>query len=164
MIVLAFDPGKTIGFAAVSFYSSHPDVIDSSSESDLVYWRDELPKLPKRNQDATLVVAVETNETYATRERNINPVPLINAARIGGEIAGFARGLGLRVVEASALEWRRAIVGKRNASDAEIKTALSRLVDLPRTNAHVRDSIGLALYAYRKILLESRTSRRRLSK
>lgn len=150
MIVLALDPGRSIGHAVLDFESRRPRILL------LEVTEDTNPAMSWMHLNASIspIIAIETNETYVTRERNVNPAPFINAARIGGELAGYARALGLRVVAVSAHEWRRAIVGKRNASDADIKAAVSRLVDLPkRSNAHERDAIGVALYAERFVRL-----------
>lgn len=53
-----------------------------------------------------------------------------------------------------AAAWRKRLAGKANASDTEVKAALLRLVrggqlaSLPKTNEHVRDAIGVALWAW----------------
>lgn len=68
-------------------------------------------------------------------------------AKLAGRLRGHAEALGLRVVEIPATEWRRGIVGKGNASDAEVKRALAlRLVWQGRTNADERDAAGCALW------------------
>jgi Holliday junction resolvasome RuvABC endonuclease subunit len=167
MIVLSFDPGRAIGHACIDFLASRgcpggrPRIIalETIETAAAIHGTSPFSRAldilsayePHR---AECIVAIETNDTYVTRERNVNPAPFINAARIGGELAGYARALGLRVVEVSAHEWRRAIVGKRTASDAEVKAAIGRIVDLPKqSNAHERDACGVALYAERFIRL-----------
>lgn len=53
-----------------------------------------------------------------------------------------------------AAAWRKRLAGKANASDTEVKAALLRIVrvgqlaSLPKTNAHVRDAIGVALWGW----------------
>ena len=43
-------------------------------------------------------------------------------------------------------QWRVAVTGLRSPSDAQVKAALGRLLDLPaRSNAHERDACGLAV-------------------
>ncbi len=52
-----------------------------------------------------------------------------------------------KCVGVSPEEWRKWLTGKRNPSDAVIKQALeSRLVLPRRTNEHVRDALGVALW------------------
>lgn len=44
-------------------------------------------------------------------------------------------------------DWRRWLTGKRGPKDVEIRRCLEARIDLPkRTNSHVRDAIGIALY------------------
>lgn len=44
-------------------------------------------------------------------------------------------------------DWRKWLTGKRGPKDAEIRRCLEARIDLPRrTNSHVRDAIGIALY------------------
>lgn len=150
MIVLAFDPGKTIGCALVDFSFTPRPLIRATSaltETEIAHTlATELHCADREN----FIVAVEVNETYATRERDFNPVHLVRAGRIAGEIIGHARALGARVVTFSAHEWRRAIVGSRTPTDAQIKATIARLVDISkRSNNHERDAIGVALYAER---------------
>lgn len=68
------------------------------------------------------------------------------------EIAGAAwmagKVYGLTTVRLTAREWRKHIVGKGNASDAEIALALADHMELPtRSNAHSRDAAGVAIVA-----------------
>ncbi len=149
MIILAFDPGKETGHAFLDFTSGRPLLRSYAvlAESDIEHTLATELHCADR---ADPVVAVEVNEVYATRERNFNPVHLIRAGRIAGQIIGYARALDVRVVTFSAHEWRGAIVGDRTPSDADIKRVLSRLVELPKqSNNHERDAIGCGLYAHR---------------
>jgi Holliday junction resolvasome RuvABC endonuclease subunit len=72
---------------------------------------------------------------------------LLATSRVAATIAADARGMGLKVIELPASKWRHAITRKSNASDAVIKRAVTMYcAGLPaRSNAHVRDAIGLGL-------------------
>jgi Holliday junction resolvasome RuvABC endonuclease subunit len=72
---------------------------------------------------------------------------LLATARVAGELVAVAQSCHRRVVEMSASKWRQGLTGKSNASDALIKKAVELYVDgLPkRSNAHVRDAIGVAI-------------------
>lgn len=145
MRVLAFDPGAEIGWAALDHTGK---LLDSYGSTRGMNHVEQILSDFSRVASAADIVAVERNPFFATGQRAFNPSPLIDAAFVGGTIKGLAMGHGLTVVEASAHQWRQAIVGKRTANDAEVKAALLRIMPgLPRCNAHVRDAIGLALYA-----------------
>lgn len=73
-----------------------------------------------------------------------------------GRIEGIASFVGARVVRVAANDWRRAIVGKTRRAgsmtiDRMTQNAVDRQVDrLPRRcSCHVRDAVGVALYAWR---------------
>ena len=64
--------------------------------------------------------------------------------------AGWFYGVALETIGSantlSAEHWRTAVVGLRSPSDAQVKAALVRLLDLPaRSNAHERDACGVGL-------------------
>lgn len=73
-------------------------------------------------------------------------------AAIGGLLAGMCQCTGIEPVFLFPRHWRRLIVGKGAAKDAEIKAALMQYIDLPPTNSHVRDAVGVAMVAAQKIL------------
>ncbi len=60
--------------------------------------------------------------------------------------AGVASGSFTKVVAVAPEEWRKWLCGKRNPSNGEIKAALTKHVELPRCNEHVRDALGVALW------------------
>ena len=72
-----------------------------------------------------------------------------DAQWVGGELAGLARGFGFEVMTCAAGEWRAALTGKRNATDAEIATLVPLAVQgwPARSSSHARDAAGVALYA-----------------
>jgi len=106
----------------------------------------------------TALVAIED---YA--RRFVSPKAaqqMIQAAQSCGMIRGLLTAWlepssGVDVVAYPANVWRKAIVGNGSAKDAKIEWALRELhhvTDMPRrTNAHVRDACGLAIYAGREV-------------
>ena len=81
--------------------------------------------------------------------------PFARVLAVAATCPHFARSLAerdFRHCEAAA--WRKRLAGKANASDTEVKAALLRIVrvgqlaSLPKTNAHVRDAIGVALWGW----------------
>lgn len=160
LVVLAFDPGKALGFAEVHFTDRRPTVARMSTIDSLDEARNLIGTIESETEGGeipSVVVGVERNGFHGRRDGAIDPKHWGDSMWCGGEIAGFCRGLkygfyGFDTFEFSALEWRRAVIGKSNASDAEVKRVLSALVALPaRSNAHERDAVGLALYVERRI-------------
>jgi Holliday junction resolvasome RuvABC endonuclease subunit len=74
--------------------------------------------------------------------------PIIATARAAGELAGRLAVLGLQPVYITAADWRRELLGVANAHDAAVKAWLKQHVTgMPtRSNAHVRDALGLACH------------------
>lgn len=71
---------------------------------------------------------------------------LLATARVAERLANMARLRGLVLAELRATDWRRAFCGKGNASDADIARACRVNVTglALRSNAHMRDALGLA--------------------
>jgi Holliday junction resolvasome RuvABC endonuclease subunit len=71
---------------------------------------------------------------------------LLATAKVAERLASMARLRGLGVAEMRATDWRRAFCGRGNPSNAEIAAACAvNVVGMPkRSNAHVRDALGLA--------------------
>lgn len=72
------------------------------------------------------------------------------------ELTGYLRGRieasDVRCIQVKAADWRQAVVGKRNPSNAEVKAALSAEGYCPkRSNEHERDAIGLGLHVMRTL-------------
>jgi hypothetical protein len=75
------------------------------------------------------------------------------------DVAGFVTGIAhasfswpsspmATVCRYTAPEWRKGIVGKMYPSDAEIARAVrTRVKRIPRCSEHVRDAVGVAVYA-----------------
>lgn len=79
-------------------------------------------------------------------------------AKLAGRVRGHAEALGMRVVEIPATEWRRALVGRNNASNATIERALRFRIDWTgRSNADERDAAGCALWAAQREALLTRS-------
>ena len=78
---------------------------------------------------------------------------VVRASYWAGWFACIANSRGCRVVEATANEWRKAIVGRANAKDALIKSkVVPAIVGWPKvSNSHVRDAAGMAMFAARMV-------------
>lgn len=88
-------------------------------------------------------VVVEQPGRVHTESANM---PLLLTAFAAGEFVGRASERGLAVSTLTAEVWRATVTGLRAPSDAQVKAALGRMLDLPaRSNAHERDACGLAL-------------------
>lgn len=79
---------------------------------------------------------------------------LLLTAGQAGRALGAAEGVGLAHVDVAPGVWRLAVVGSNAPHDALIKDKLPpQIVGWPaRSNAHVRDAAGVALYAGRAAL------------
>lgn len=76
----------------------------------------------------------------------------VATTRADGVIEGVCVGLGLVTMRATALEWRAALAGGRQASDAAVAAMVPRLVSgwPARSNAHTRDAAGVAVFCARR--------------
>jgi len=159
VIVLGVDPGGTIGWCVLdcSTTGAQPALVKAGSTRDPL-------EVPWRSYGVALV-AVELPEGFypsAARKGTGGAVlartaeGLIEAARIGARILGRAEEAGLRVLEVAAPDWRRALgvrAGGRRAQDVDQQVARAVPDHVrgwpPRSNAHVRDAAGVALFAAR---------------
>lgn len=66
-----------------------------------------------------------------------------------GKIEGALLGRVL-TVSTSARVWRKALCGSATASDAQVARSLAMRADFGRTNSHVRDALGVAVWAAAK--------------
>jgi hypothetical protein len=157
VIVLGFDPGATIGWAEVG---TGPRFINGGSTRDLSLalsrireWSGFFLSAKKDLPDPQFMVAVESVSKVYPRERFTSKMAtaLLLAERQAGEIVATARACGFDVLEVSAAQWRRSLLGAGRATDRVIAQRLPLIVnDMPkRTNAHVRDAVGVAAYADR---------------
>lgn len=105
------------------------------------------------------VVGVELIRGKAHAEGNFKKAAakskhLAHASRISGACEMAAHSLGWPVESFPATEWRKALIGNPFASDKTIGAVLRlRVRGIPRSNCHVRDAIGVALYAYLRMRL-----------
>ena len=151
--ILGIDPGpKQCGFA--SLYLDDGNVrfgsvdIVQSNHLDVARWMGSLFSWD--------IVAIERPRGIAFNAKGGGVVPaLMDTAFVAGLCAGIA---GNRtVVTATANEWRKAIVGKAAATDAQVKVAISRLVKgwPTRSNSHHRDAAGIACFAARQVMAKA---------
>lgn len=147
MIILGIDPGPTTcGVAWIDLDRYDARLIDKGkidSTPDAI-----VGAIGKHGP--LLVLALEQPAGYAySLERSRD---LIETARVGGVIAGIAGSLRIEIDTATASEWRRAIVGKGNASDKLIGQVIPRQIKgwPSRSNNHERDAAGVALFIGRR--------------
>lgn len=78
---------------------------------------------------------------------------VVRSSYWAGWFACIANARGCRIVEATANEWRKAIVGRANAKDALIKSkVVPHIVGWPKvSNSHARDAAGMAMFAARMV-------------
>ena len=104
-----------------------------------------------REAQAPLTIGVEIPSGLHTRDikaARARAVALMATTRVAGYVVGAAQGMGLSVTEVKPEVWRRAIVNKAQASDAQVKLAIQTFVRRwpARSNNHVRDAAGVALF------------------
>lgn len=152
MIVLSFDPGsslsawsllesrgvapKPITIAALQWGMIH------SREADVLHVLDEGVSV------APDAIVIETIEGYAfkqTSQRGGGQAVvkgLLDTKNAESMIRTLCRNRG-DVVDITARQWRKSLCDKANAKNPLIKARLQQVVyGLPRTNPHVRDSMG----------------------
>jgi Holliday junction resolvasome RuvABC endonuclease subunit len=73
---------------------------------------------------------------------------LLQTTEHAGGMRSIARSLGVKAVCFTAADWRREVLGKGSATDQDVAVAIPRLIpNWPkRSNNHVRDAAGAALY------------------
>lgn len=143
-VVLAFDPGSTSsGWAELEVFGS-PMTARLRAFGEVPH----NPHAWRALIGGSHVVAIERVRGIVYGIKGAGIVPhLIDASWACGGIYATAKLAGIPVVDMPAVEWRRIVCGRPNASDAIVKLAVTRLVkDMPvRTNTHVRDAIGCGL-------------------
>jgi Holliday junction resolvasome RuvABC endonuclease subunit len=70
---------------------------------------------------------------------------LVETAWAAARVVGHLEARSLAVVAPTCGEVRKALLGRPSGTDAEVKWALAHYIDLPRTNAHVRDAVAVAI-------------------
>lgn len=153
MRVLAFDPGKHLGFSVLDNYLSapRPMFIDGG---ELEPTPEAIVDVFDKHAERGDVVAIEGEEpNHAKPAHKIRKGgrvvdisgPLQDMMRVAGLIQGIAVGRGCDVVWMPARKWRRALTNRANASDQLIATKMPLFVSsLPiKSNAHLRDAIGV---------------------
>lgn len=158
MIVLGFDPGATIGACVLEVTG---DVAKgrrarrlhaSSCRNDSPQFRAWLSMLfDWRHLTNDLVVAIEEASMIFGKptgaQAHARATALVMTAKVSERIATLAESEGHAIVRLPSTRARGLVVGRPNASDATIETAVTRLVDgwPARSNAHVRDAAVVAL-------------------
>lgn len=155
MIILGLDPGsRSTGYAILDAERAMVSFVECGSLEN-----DELAAWLYDDAHDVGCVAIERIEGIAFAPKGPGIVPhLLSASNAAGVAKGAAQLLShVHIVEASAREWRKAIVGKANASDADVKRVVTLHVQgWPKvSNAHERDAAGVAMYAARRVRLEA---------
>ena len=150
MIVLGLDPGVTTGWARVRLeHGKRPVVLDCGT------FRSESARHAGKQFEVALA-ALPTSTLYAIETLAGIAFPAKGGGIVGALIAAAKVEERLRVLaeqsahggvyDLTAHQWRQAVVGKRAATTQQIADALALRVVMPkRTNAHVRDAIGVAV-------------------
>lgn len=78
--------------------------------------------------------------------------------RIAGRVEGLLMARKLAYETTTARIWRAALCGRAAATDAQVKTALTLRCEMGKTNNHVRDAVGVAIWAGMRAGRERRTA------
>lgn len=154
MRVLGVDPGATVGLCLLEVRAGKAwwcgdDATRDALACDLC--RDELD----------LVVIEKIGAVFPKDGFGVFMAQsLMRTAVICDRIRAHFEARRLRVLEVGASTWRKAVVGKGNASDSMVKAAIELVVtDWPKTSRnHVRDAAGCALWGARTVELERRAA------
>lgn len=155
MRVLSFDPGSTkSGWAELDVADAFgPIVLRYVAAGEVPSTRDAVRDLIVNSEAEIVAVEKLAGIAYQTKGAGIVSA-LIASSNVAGMIAALAYAEGRQVVEMPAVEWRRMVCGKPNASDKIIKDVIPRLVRMwpRRSNCHERDAAGLAIaVAWREV-------------
>ena len=150
MIVLGLDPGVTTGWARVLLeHGKRPVVLDcgtfrEESARDAGYEFASL--LIEHGGGGKCVIETLAGPAFPMKGGGIVG-SLIAAAKVEERLRCVADGVyHSNVHDLTAHQWRQALCGKRAATTQQIADALALRVVMPkRTNAHVRDAIGVAV-------------------
>lgn len=108
-------------------------------------------------RDTSDILGIERPEGRVYSSKGAGIVPhLLQAANAAGiargaaEVANETR-VAVSVLECPAVRWRKDVVGKGSATNAEVKAAVLRLVGgwPKRSDNHERDAAGVAIHAAR---------------
>jgi Holliday junction resolvasome RuvABC endonuclease subunit len=152
--VLGFDPGPTThGYALLRVDSGRPVYLACGE----VAAKDHAAILALIEQAD--LVAVETprgipygKDMGKVRGRSRD---LLATGIEAGRLLGMSSCYEVEMEQASAEDWRKAIVGKGGAADWQVKIQTrSRILGWPlRSSVHARDAAGMALYAHERARL-----------
>lgn len=165
-LLLACDPGSKR--SALVIVAPHVDphkvrfVHACMVDNDLA----EVARIIDGNPVAAVAVEVASGGVRAFAMKHLLP-----AQSFGGKVLGLAYAKGARPLEASALVWRQAVVGKvprpkrvpgmpkpKNPYDALVARAVKMLVaGMDESNPHTRDAAGLAVWAAWQVWQRRRT-------
>ena len=78
--------------------------------------------------------------------------------RVAGRIEGLLMARKAAYETTTARVWRKALCGTPTATDAQVKAAMTLRCEMGRTNNHVRDAVGVAIWAGMRAGRERRTA------
>ncbi len=147
MRVLGIDAGRDCGVALLDVDLAKGTAV--CIEATTLRRDGRLDEFEESLENRPQLVAVELPEGHAYAGRTVATIHLAEAARIGGELAGFARGRGLDVVTTNAADVRRDLCGRGNVSNHDVAQMLRlRCPSWPRrSNNHARDAGAVAIWA-----------------
>lgn len=151
MIVLGVDPGASTGWAMLACErGSRPVWLQGGTMRGDI--ETEFSLLMRDLRADVLAVETPAGGIYGLARAEA----LLASAVLAGWLRGFAEGRDdgpADVCRLSATDWRRTVVGRPNATDQQIARTIAMIVDgLPRrTNAHVRDAVGVAIGAASRV-------------
>lgn len=123
------------------------DDIESTTSALIVAWRPVLVGIDQPKEVFLHGKAASTKQAHIRIVRDV-----IATARAGGRIGGVAVAMGVRVIEGTAADWRRAIVGSEKAENDATADAIRRRIPTwdafkGANNNHTRDAGCVALWA-----------------
>ncbi len=146
MLAAGIDPGATSGIVLLDVRGARAWWLADESTRDP--FASDLLREPSLD-----VVCIETPTVMLARDR-FSPWMATNVANAKAQARELRRHFldrGIAVLEVTAGQWRGRLIGKASADDALIAMMIPRLIlDWPaRSNAHVRDAAGVALWGAR---------------
>jgi GNAT superfamily N-acetyltransferase len=142
--VLGLDPGGLTGWTILDFNGYRPCFVSGGAVAP-----DGLHSIDYASADWIAMEAVE--EVYRRHGFGTQMATgIAGATRVEGRIIEIAKAKGLRLEMCTGNEWRRMVVGEFN-DPAIRRMVLLRVDRLPkRTNVHMRDAMGTALFCYQR--------------
>lgn len=149
MIILAFDPGSNeTGFAVVDTRGGGgtPITVTYLDSGNIASKPAEFSRLIRSEKPDIVAVENLAGFAYATKGPGI-VAALISSAHAAGLVCAIAWAEGVELVEMTATQWRKIVLGNGSATDERIADVVPKLIHgwPKRSNKHTRDAAGLAV-------------------